>query len=293
MHKRLIAQPTQRQTDSASKAHAAASGARIIIDVAKLGKTYANGEAAIKDVSFKLHEGERVAIVGHSGSGKSTLLNTLATLDYPTEGEYWFDGQRVAARHRGIWQSSLVNEWRRYRWRRKMGFVFQTPFMLANFNAAYNMSLGSRVGGHVIPGDKEMADLCVSLGLSASLARKTSDELSGGQRQRIAIARAIMHRPLVVFADEPTGSLDVYTAEQVMEHLKTVCVDQDIALVVVTHSPKIAAAYTDRIIGLNGGRICLDHHIVRDDPAERTRSRELIEQFLCRTPAEGVTVGEA
>jgi putative ABC transport system ATP-binding protein len=195
-------------------------------------------------VSLSVAAGEIVAVMGPSGSGKSTLLHCLAGIFAPDRGKVWFDG-------RGL---DLIGEAGRTRLRRtEFGFVFQFGQLVPELTAADNVALPlllNRIGRRAAY--RQAADWLARLGL-ADLAARRIGELSGGQAQRVAVARALVTRPRVVFADEPTGSLDSLTGEAVMELLVGTAAEGT-TLLLVTHDARVAA-YAGRAIILRDGRV--------------------------------------
>ena len=195
------------------------------------------------DVGFEVPHGARLAIVGASGSGKSTLLGLMAGLDLPSEGRVVAFGQDLFA----------LDEDQRAAWRaRHLGFVFQTFQLLPQMNALENVMLPLELAGDAKAGAKARAMLeRVGLGDRLSHYPKT---LSGGEQQRVALARAFAPRPPLLFADEPTGSLDAVTGERVIELLFELNREAGATLVLVTHDAQLAAR-CDRRITLVAGRV--------------------------------------
>ncbi len=195
------------------------------------------------DVGFEVPQGARLAIVGASGSGKSTLLGLMAGLDLPSEGRVVAFGQDLFA----------LDEDQRAAWRaRHLGFVFQTFQLLPQMNALENVMLPLELAGDAKAGAKARAMLeRVGLGDRLSHYPKT---LSGGEQQRVALARAFAPRPPLLFADEPTGSLDAVTGERVIELLFELNREAGATLVLVTHDAQLAAR-CDRRITLVAGRV--------------------------------------
>ncbi len=212
-------------------------------------------EPVLKEINLEIYPGECLAILGLSGSGKSTLLNLLASLDTPTAGaiHYTFQEQNYTVDSKGLTLKTdqSTKPISRDTLRSHFGFVFQTPFMLGNFNASDNIGLPLRLRRKPV---KEIRRLEKEMLQAIELQGKgnlSADQLSGGQRQRVAIGRALIHRPAVVFADEPTGNLDNTTAKGVMKtFLNIVIKERQNALVLVTHDPCVAAHYADRIVYL-------------------------------------------
>jgi putative ABC transport system ATP-binding protein len=198
---------------------------------------------ALREVSLAVPAGEFVAVMGATGSGKSTLLHCAAGLDRPTSGIV-----RLAGRTISRMREAPLTRLRRDR----VGFVFQAYNLLSELTVAQNTLLPTRLGGPRVSRD-ELARTLAAVGLEGFGGRRVG-ELSGGQRQRVAVARALVTRPAVVFADEPTGALDPTTGGQILRLLRT-AVDRDgVTVVMVTHDPN-SAAYSDRLVLLREGRL--------------------------------------
>ncbi|MGC9666178.1 ABC transporter ATP-binding protein [Planosporangium sp. 12N6] len=200
---------------------------------------------ALRGASLAAAPGEILAIMGPSGSGKSTLLHCLAGILVPASGEIWFDGQRVDA----------MAETRRSILRReRFGFVFQFGQLVPELTAEENVALPLLLGGvRRSAAVRQARDWFARLGLNG-LERRRSGELSGGQAQRVALARALVTGPEILFADEPTGSLDSLTGEQVMDLLVGTAREQGTTVVLVTHEARVAA-YADREVIVRDGRV--------------------------------------
>ena len=200
---------------------------------------------ALRGASIAVNEGEIVAVMGPSGCGKSTLLHCLAGILTPDAGEVRFVGERV----------DRLDEAARSRLRRTaFGFVFQFGQLVPELPAVENAALPLLLNGHPRSGAIDIARTWLDrLGLAGLEARRPG-ELSGGQAQRVAIARALVIDPRVVFADEPTGSLDSLAGEGVMSHLTSISRSEGVTVVLVTHEPRVAA-YADREIVVRDGRI--------------------------------------
>jgi putative ABC transport system ATP-binding protein len=203
---------------------------------------------ALQGASLTATPGEILAVMGPSGSGKSTLLHCLAGILVPASGEVWFDGQRI----------DTLNETRRSTLRRdRFGFVFQFGQLVPELTAEENVALPLLLGGvrraEALGKARGWLD---KLGLDG-LGGRRSGELSGGQAQRVALARGLVTRPTVLFADEPTGSLDSLTGEQVMELLVASAREQGTTVILVTHEPRVAA-YADREVVVRDGRVSMD-----------------------------------
>src|SRR5262245_18329633 len=184
-----------------------------LITVKDIFKTYYLGEVdvpVLKGVSLEISQGEMVALMGTSGSGKTTLMNLLGCLDRPTSGEYWLDGQEISA---------LSGDTRAMVRNKKIGFVFQSFNLLARTSALDNVMMPLSYTAHHLSdrGGKARAKEMLELGgLGERLAHHPS-QLSGGQQQRLAIARALVNRPPLLFADEPTGTLDSRTSVEILQ----------------------------------------------------------------------------
>ncbi|MDO4322887.1 MAG: ABC transporter ATP-binding protein [Lachnospiraceae bacterium] len=218
-----------------------------IIMTKNLKKIYRMGEnkvCALNGVNFCVKEGEFVAVVGSSGSGKSTLLNLLGAMDSPTEGEIFVRGIPLA--------QLSQNEQTIFR-RRNIGFIFQDFKLLPVLNVYDNVVLPLKLDGRRI--DQEFTEMLLkSLGLQEK-KEQTPYTLSGGEQQRAAIARALITRPAVVLADEPTGNLDSRTGMEVIGLMKMLSQKFYQTLVVVTHDEEVAQT-ADRIVRIEDGKIC-------------------------------------
>lgn len=225
-----------------------------MIEALELSKSYQLGNqhvVALNHVTFRIHEGEWVAIMGQSGSGKSTLMNLLGCLDQPTEGTYLLDNIDVKTLN-GDSLAEVRN--------RKIGFVFQSFNLLPRSSALENVELPLLYGRVPDSSEKSLKALD-RVGLAAR-AKHKPNELSGGERQRVAIARALVNNPSIILADEPTGNLDSRTGEEIME-MFTRLHSEGVTLILVTHEPHIAQ-YAHRIITLKDGGI------LSDKPTPRT-----------------------
>ena len=218
------------------------------IQIQNLSKSYQEGDRQRKvftDISLNLMQGEIVAILGKSGSGKTTLLNLLSGIDRVDAGEIYMEGLRIT----GLDDQQLTL----FR-RRTIGFIFQSYNLIPTLNVWENLVLPLELNNMTSPADFQRAEvLLATVGLSD---RKTSfpDRLSGGEQQRVSIARALVHQPRLVLADEPTGNLDEETGGQILELLDQLTRRSDQSMVLVTHSAE-AAAIADRVLTLHEGHL--------------------------------------
>lgn len=224
-------------------------GNAVVASAIDLVKTYGADDAqvrALDHLSVDFARGEMTAIMGPSGSGKSTLMHCMAGLDQPTSGKVMVEGLEV----------SSMNQRQLTRFRREqIGFIFQSFNLVPTLSAEENILLPLQIAKKPI--DRAWFDKVVSVvGLQQRLSHRPS-QLSGGQQQRVACARAIMARPSVIFADEPTGNLDSRTSREVLGFLKHSVHEYGQTIVMVTHDPR-ASSYADRVLVLADGRITQD-----------------------------------
>ncbi|HEY7074100.1 MAG TPA: ABC transporter ATP-binding protein [Solirubrobacteraceae bacterium] len=220
-----------------------------IVSTTELQRVYGEGETAVhalRGVTVAFPAGQFAAIMGPSGSGKSTLMHLLAGLDRPTSGSVVVDEQELANLDDGA-----LTKLRRD----KLGFVFQAFNLVPVLSAEENILLPLTLAGRK-PSPEWWDALIDAVGLRDRLTHRPS-ELSGGQQQRVAVARALVHRPAVVFADEPTGNLDSRSSEEVLALLRQAVDDFGQTVVMVTHDAQ-AAAVADRIVVLRDGEIVHD-----------------------------------
>ena len=215
-----------------------------LLEVKNLSKTYGSGETAVhalKGVSFRVPKGEYVAVVGESGSGKSTLLNLIGALDTPTSGKVWIDGRDIFS----MKERSLTV----FR-RRNIGFIFQSfnliPELTVEQNIIFPLLLDYRK-----PDKKYLEELLSVLNLKER-RRHLPGQLSGGQQQRVAIGRALIPRPALNLADEPTGNLDTQNTSEVVSLLKEASRRYEQTILMITHSRSIAQT-ADRILQVSDG----------------------------------------
>ena len=237
------------------------TGAAIAARAIDVWKVYGSGEAqviALNGVSVDLAQGHYTAIMGPSGSGKSTLMHCLAGLDSVTRGEVYIGETRLT----GMSDGDLTTLRRT-----KVGFIFQQFNLLPTLTAEENILLPLAIAGR--KPDRAWYDTVIdTVGLRDRLSHRPS-QLSGGQQQRVACARALVARPDVVFADEPTGNLDSHSGAEVLGFLRNSVRDFGQTIVMVTHDPN-AASYADRVIFLADGRIVDE---LRDPTAESVLDR--------------------
>jgi putative ABC transport system ATP-binding protein len=223
-----------------------------ILKVQGLKKIYGkegNKVEALKGVDISINKGEFVAIVGASGSGKSTLLHLLGGLDRPTEGKVIIDGEDIYSY--GEEKLAIFR-------RRKVGFVFQFFNLLPVLDVEENISLPALLDNDKV--DKAyLADIIKMLGLEDRKHHLPS-ELSGGQQQRVSIGRALLNKPSIVLADEPTGNLDSKNSKEVIELLKFSAKKYNQTLILITHDVNIAST-ADRIITLVDGEVASDKYL--------------------------------
>ncbi len=231
---------------------------KVVISLENIRRDFIVGEEtvhALRGVSFKIHEGEFVTIMGKSGSGKSTLLNTLGCLDTPTSGEYYLDG--VSVRKMSKNERAILRN-------RKIGFVFQSYNLLAKTTAIENVELPLMYNTKY--NSKQRREAAIQalqmVGLGNRLEHK-SNQMSGGQMQRVAIARALVNNPAVILADEATGNLDTRTSFEILVLFQKLWKDGK-TIIFVTHNPDIAQ-YSQRNIFLADGKVkddTVNNHIL-------------------------------
>ena len=217
-----------------------------ILRTEHLTKIYGKGDnqvIAVNDVSFSVEQGEFVAIVGSSGSGKSTLLHLLGGVDRPTSGKVFVQGEDVYQMN-----SDQLAIFRR----RQVGLIYQFYNLIPILNVKENITLPCELDGRKVD-EERLAELIADLGLSDRV-NHLPNQLSGGQQQRVSIGRALINRPAIVLADEPTGNLDSQTSDKVIDLLKMTSRKFHQTIVMITHNPEIAEK-ADRRIRIEDGKI--------------------------------------
>jgi putative ABC transport system ATP-binding protein len=245
-----------------------------VIRLKDIYRVYASGDNrvhALKGVSLSVEAGEFLAIMGPSGSGKTTLMNIIGALDRPTRGEYELDGIKVSA--------MADNDLAAVR-NRKIGFVFQTFNLLPRMSALRNVELPLVYAGVKRHERRERAlEALRQVGLEQR-SHHRPNECSGGQRQRIAIARALVTRPSILFADEPTGNLDSHTGDEIM-HIFQELNESGVTVVLVTHEPDIAR-HARRVVCIRDGLVSSDAVV-----GERTLARRTLELRAAQAATAG------
>lgn len=223
-----------------------------IIKMNKINKIYTNGSYethVLHDLDLAIPQGSYTSIIGQSGSGKSTLLNILGTLDQPTTGEIYIDNRRTDQMKKKE-LAVLRNE--------TMGFIFQFHYLLPEFTALENVLMPYKIAhGKVPEAELKRANEIMDLVGLSQVRNNMATKMSGGQQQRTAIARALMNKPKIILADEPTGNLDSDTTETVNDLLRDINQELGTTFVIITHDRRIAEK-ADRIIEIKDGRIVMD-----------------------------------
>lgn len=237
------------------------------IEVQTLGltKVFGSGPQAIeifKDLDLIIRRGERIAVVGASGAGKTTLLHILGTLDRPTRGKVLYQGQDVF-----LWDEKELAQFRN----RQIGFVFQFHYLLPEFDALENVLMPGLIAGMPVKDVHEQAiSLLERLGLSDRLHHRIG-ELSGGEQQRVAVARALVLRPRLFLADEPSGNLDSRTGRRLHELLVALNVELGLTMVIVTHNMELASMM-HRTLRLVDGQLRDEAGAVEHEPLSQLAS---------------------
>ncbi|SHN23358.1 ABC transporter ATP-binding protein [Gracilibacillus kekensis] len=223
-----------------------------MLKLTKVSKVYEGKVAyrALTDIDLEVEKGEFVAIMGPSGSGKTTLLNIISTNDQPTTGNVEMEGKNPL----NLKKNALA----KFR-RNQLGFIFQDFNLLHTLTVEENIVLPLTLDGTSVREMKNRADqIAESLGISSIMNKRTT-EISGGQMQRAAIARAMIHEPKLLLADEPTGNLDSKSSQDVMNMLVSINQKEQTSLLMVTHDAQ-AASYSDRVIFIQDGKLHSEIH---------------------------------
>ncbi len=223
-----------------------------MLKVKQVSKIYEGKVAyrALTDINLTIDEGEFVGIMGPSGSGKTTLLNMIATIDEPTTGEILINEHNP----HNLKKDALA----KFR-RRELGFVFQEYNLLHTLTVEENIVLPLTLDGKKVTEMKQMASkIAEKLGITEIMKKRTY-EISGGQAQRVAVARAMIHTPRLLLADEPTGNLDSKSSKDVMEMLESINQTECTTMMLVTHDPQ-AASYCNRVVFIRDGKFYSEIH---------------------------------
>ena len=253
---------------------------KVLIRAVDLWKSYRMGTQvihALQNLSFQVEENEYVAIMGPSGSGKSTLMNVIGCLDTPTRGQYFLHGKLVS--------SMNDDELARVR-NREIGFVFQTFNLLARASAYKNIELPLIYSRLPAPRRRSRTREILAQVELEDRAHHRPNELSGGQRQRVAIGRALVNRPAILLADEPTGNLDSRTGREILNLFDTLHRKGN-TIILVTHDPGIAER-THRVIELLDGKITRDEKLRSRDGSKDFGSPEIMDVNDPHEPSAGV-----
>jgi putative ABC transport system ATP-binding protein len=237
------------------------------VDLVKEHRSGAGAQRALAGVTLEIEAGRFVSVMGPSGSGKSTLLHLLAGLDTPTSGEVWFEGCRL---------SDLTERERTAIRRRRVGFVFQQFNLVPVLTVAENIALPLVIDRVSSARRAHRLDAVLELTRLGQHRGKLPAALSGGEQQRAAIARALITQPAVVFADEPTGSLDTETGVELLSLVRSTQVETGQTIVLVTHDAR-AASFGDEVIRLSDGAVAARHVVGRD---RRGRPRRDVVEVL-------------
>jgi len=218
-----------------------------VVELRSVTKSFTQGSQTstiLNDLSFTIHKGESVAIVGSSGSGKSTLLHILGFLDRPSSGDIFFKSRKCTD----------INDLELTMLRRRIGFIYQFHHLLPEFSALENLIIARAISSDSYPAEhKELLTYLERFNLQNKQHSKPS-ELSGGEKQRVAIARALVNNPEIILSDEPTGNLDEVNAELVFDLLLENARLNNVAIVIVTHNMQLAKK-ADKIFTLSGGKL--------------------------------------
>jgi len=224
-----------------------------ILEICNLSKTFDEGESqriVFRELNASIRRGEFVVLLGRSGSGKSTLLNLISGIDLPTEGEVLIGGQNL---------TTMTEQKRTLLRRNNIGFVFQFYNLIPTLTVIENLLLPLELKKNIGAGSKKHALQILEQVSLADRANSYPDRLSGGEQQRIAICRALIHKPLLLLADEPTGNLDVETGAEVLNLLNHLIRDNHMTTLMVTHSPEVAQL-ADRVMTIRDGAL-VEHSV--------------------------------
>ncbi len=243
-----------------------------IIELRDVAKVYTIGSTklrALDGVSLSIYPGEFTCIIGRSGSGKSTMLNMIAGLEKPTKGHIRIAGKQIERMDEGsLVQFRLDN----------VGFVFQQFNLFAMHTALDNVAMPLMYKGvSAAQRTRQARKMLTAVGLQSHMRHKPT-QMSGGQQQRVGIARALVTTPKIMFADEPTGNLDLKTSREILRLIRTICKERNTTLIMVTHDPEMAQ-YADRVIMLLDGKIL-----------ENTKNENPAKIALVRTLDDGTVV---
>jgi ABC-type lipoprotein export system ATPase subunit len=218
-------------------------------EVTKVYQVGASPVRALRGIDLDVHQGEFLAVVGVSGSGKSTLLHVLGGLDTPTSGQIAVSGSdlgRMSSMERSLYRREFV------------GFVFQSFYLVPSLSAEANVRVALTFQGTYGARRKALAEESLRrVGLGAR-AKHRPGQLSGGEQQRVSVARAIVHRPRLLLADEPTGNLDRQTATSLIQLIHRINRDSDMTVVLVTHDKQLVSQYCDRMVMMEDGRLAAE-----------------------------------
>lgn len=239
-----------------------------MLQVEKLRKVYGQGiqYEALKGIDFTVNDGEFVGIMGPSGSGKTTFLNLLATIDQPTSGKILLNGKNP-----NELDQEKIAQFRR----KQLGFVFQSFNLLPTLTVEENIVLPLTLDGEkVAVMKKKVRDIAPRLGIEGLLNKRIA-EISVGQAQRVAVARAMVHQPELLLADEPTGNLDTKSSKDVMGLLQQLNEAEQATILLVTHDP-LAASYCQRIVFIKDGELV---HDIRRTADQKAFYEEILEEL--------------
>lgn len=230
----------------------------VIMSIENLNKEYSKGKTVLKDINFDIKKGELLSIIGPSGAGKSTLLRSINRMIEPTSGKIDFDNKNI----------TKIKGKELRKMRTNIGMIFQHYNLVDRLSVFENVLHGTLGYKNSIQGifsmytesEKEEAlDIITELGIQDHIYKRC-DELSGGQKQRVGIARALVQKPKIILCDEPIASLDPSSSRIIMEHLRKICNEKGITVIVNLHQVDVAKNYSDRLIGLNAGEVVFNGH---------------------------------